>query len=265
MIKQCAVIGKPIEHSLSPTIHQSFAEQTGIALSYVKKTCEPDDFVTTVLGFFADGGFGMNVTLPFKQQAHGMATHLTDRAKLAGSVNTLYQDQYGSLCGDTTDGEGLINDLSNKDLELAHKNILIMGAGGAAHAIIPELLQAKAHLFLLNRTRNKAEQLVSDFAALGHIELAKQQNYHLIINTLSEDGDVWLSNLGINDLTNSVVYDISYGARAEKFLKHCDQLNAQQCYDGLGMLVEQAALSFNIWHDQNPATQPVLEQLREIT
>ncbi len=264
MTRYCAVIGNPVSHSQSPKIHQEFAEQLGIDLIYDKLESTDQLFQYTVREFFAQGGCGLNVTIPFKTLAYEMAEQLTDEANKAGSVNTLYKNNQGELCGDTTDGRGLLQDLENNNIELAERPVLILGAGGAARSIIPILLQHNANLFLLNRTVENAEVLIEKFAEDGEINLAKKgdRSYHLIINTMPQDGEKWLEKYQLDWLAHSHIYDISYGVRAEKFLHWCDRRKAKTKHDGWGMLVEQAALSFEIWHGKKPETSKLIERGR---
>ena len=285
MTRYCAVIGSPIQHSLSPEIHEAFAEQLGIDLVYDRIESSDESFGHTVNKFFSQGGTGLNVTIPFKELAFSLANQLTGRAKLCGSVNTLFKDEQGLLCGDTTDGQGLISDLIQRHIAFHDRPVLILGAGGAARSVIPEFLKRNSQLSILNRTPAKAQKLVDIFetAMSNHTELTGNISvidpqafceaqsalenedgpscpFHLIINTMPEQGEKYLEMLSLTDLNDCHVVDISYGTRAEKFLNWCRRRNAQSINDGWGMLVEQAALSFEIWHQKNPDTLPVKKQ-----
>ena len=165
-IDRYAVFGNPIEHSKSPFIHARFAEQTGQRLSYTAELVELGDFEKAVARFADNNGKGLNVTVPFKQDAWQLATMRSERAERAGAVNTLVIDAPGIYFGDNTDGVGLVRDLSkNFGLELANKNILIVGAGGAVRGVIEPLLEQRpASLTIANRTREKAVQLAADFS-----------------------------------------------------------------------------------------------------
>lgn len=261
MIKQCGVIGNPVEHSQSPRVHQQFARQLGLEIQYDKIFAEKDRFVETVNDFFAAGGLGLNITLPFKQAAFELAAIKTERATQAQSVNTLWKNQRDELVGDTTDGQGLVNALQNQGIGLDGCPIVFLGAGGAARSILPALLNEKAHLFLINRTPENAELLVEQFSMLGNIKLFSEVSAArpaLIINSMPQDGEKWLQQNGLKNLNDCAVCDISYGERAEPFLNWCAKQSAAQYFDGWGMLVEQAALSFEIWHGQRPDTKPLI-------
>ncbi len=261
MLKHCAVIGNPVEHSQSPQVHQQFAQQLGIKIRYDKIFAEKERFVETVNDFFAADGLGLNITLPFKQAAFDLAIIKTERATQAQSVNTLWMNERDELVGDTTDGQGLVNALHNQGIELDGCSIVFLGAGGAARSIIPALLNEKAHLSLINRTPENAERLVEQFSMLGNIKLFSESATRrpaLIINSMPQDGEKWLQQNGLQDLIDCAVCDISYGERAEPFLNWCAKNGASHYFDGWGMLVEQAALSFEIWHGQRPDTKPLI-------
>ncbi|PWK52809.1 shikimate dehydrogenase [Pleionea mediterranea] len=267
--KRYAVIGNPVEHSLSPGIHQQFAAQfqpLDRAFSYEKILASQQGFATKVSSFFADGGLGMNVTLPFKHDAFQLCKQVSERVEQCQSVNTLYLNEQQQICGETTDGAGLLNDLKNKGMSTAGRQILVLGAGGAARSIIPELLAQQASVQLLNRTQANAEQLIKAFGSLGDITLCEKStsgapnNFDLIINTLPKDGEHWLEAYSIRSLSGTHVYDISYGERAEPFLQWCRDHKAYSVFDGWGMLVEQAALSFQLWHGLRPDTRMLIQQ-----
>ena len=167
-----AVIGNPIEHSKSPLIHKMFADQTGQALRYDALLSKTDSFAQSVAAFLIGGGKGLNVTVPFKQEAWQIADTLSDRAKRAGAVNTLVLQEKGELFGDNTDGIGLVRDLTdNLGITLENKTILILGAGGAARGVLANLLEQKpARLVIANRTVERAEELADLFSDLGNTE-----------------------------------------------------------------------------------------------
>ena len=268
---QYAVIGNPIAHSKSPWIHRQFAAQTGQQLEYHAMLAETDAFQQSVDAFAAAGGKGLNVTVPFKQDAWRYADELSDRARLAEAVNTLsFSD--GSCYGDNTDGVGLVRDLTaNLNLQLNGKRILILGAGGAVRGVLGPLLQAgPADIIVANRTISRAQDLIPVFNDLGNIQASGldgipcQEAFDLIINgtAASLQGDVpAIASECINEQTD--VYDMMYGASATPFMQWAIQLGAKQAFDGLGMLVEQAAESFYIWRQVRPQTQPVILSIRE--
>ncbi|WOH36492.1 shikimate dehydrogenase [Thalassotalea fonticola] len=261
------VFGNPIAQSKSPLIHQMFAEQTQQDISYSKKQPEEVDFKAEVSAFIIAGGKGANVTAPFKEQAMQMCDQLTDRAASAGAVNTLsFAD--GNIYGDNTDGVGLVNDLKSHNVQLTNKTILLMGAGGAARGVIlPLLAEYPKQIIIVNRTTEKAEQLAARFndekiCAISYSETAKT-TFDVIINATSASLSASLPDLNPACITtNTVCYDMVYGAELSPFLKWCSQHKSQLVIDGLGMLVGQAAESFFIWRKVKPQQSQVLAKLR---
>ena len=271
-----AVIGHPISHSRSPMIHEAFAHQCGIALSYTRIDAEPDLFESIVGRFFSEGGHGLNVTIPFKERAYQMAfPHLSERARQAGAVNTLWMER-GHLHGCNTDGVGLVRDLSRLGMLKKDQSILLLGAGGAARGVVGPLLATGCKtLHIANRTLNKAQTLVEDWMA-HHPEHAHQlqasslespllaRSWDLIINATS-------SSLGGQTISlpkaavdrESSLYDMMYGAQPTPFLKAATMMGATRVADGLGMLVCQAAESFRIWHGTEPQIDPIIELIRK--
>lgn len=270
MTDKYLVVGDPIKHSKSPQIHKQFAEITAQVLDYQAQRIAPGDFVKDVKAFFSNSGKGLNVTVPFKQEAYEFADALTERAKLAGAVNTLCVQNDGTVIGDTTDGVGLVADLTNnKNVPLSEKRILILGAGGAVRGVIqPILEQNPSALVIANRTVSKAEQLAKDFAHLGFItgcsfEAAKGP-FDIIINGTSASLQGELPPLGDGLLAErSCCYDMMYGAEPTPFMVWAAEQGAANIIDGLGMLVEQAAESFYLWRGVRPETKPVIALIRE--
>ncbi|MBE8215482.1 MAG: shikimate dehydrogenase [Endozoicomonadaceae bacterium] len=262
-----AVIGHPINHSLSPIIHTQFAEQYGISLTYETINTTPNHFINTVHQFFKTGQ-GLNITVPFKQAAFQLASQCSDRARMAQSANVLWKNEADQICADNTDGFGFIEDLNYQNELYCLKNaeILILGAGGAVQGILPDILnQVPKQVVIVNRTLAKAERLITQF---NHDTLRVKQThqlhtpYDLIIHSTSATLSNQLPDIpkqAINQQT--VVYDLSYGMSAQLFKMHAEQLGVKQFVDGLGMLVEQAAESFFIWHHVRPKTRTVLSQL----
>jgi shikimate dehydrogenase len=264
------VFGNPISHSKSPLIHRLFAEQTGEQLSYAALLAPVDDFPGFARAFFAGGGMGANVTLPFKEQAVVLADQLSERAFRAGAVNTLKKQDDGSLLGDNTDGAGLLRDLTlNAGLELCGQRILLLGAGGAARGVLQPLLGAAPQsLVIANRTVEKAEQLAREFADLGPV-LASGYDWidapvDLIINATSASLAGELPPLAASLIRpgHTRCYDMMYGREITPFNRWAVAHGALQVMDGLGMLVEQAAEAFFLWRGLRPQTAPVLQQLR---
>lgn len=262
-----AVFGDPVKHSKSPRIHTLFAEQTGQTLQYHAQHVLAGDFQTAVAVFFAEGGKGINCTLPLKELAWAYATTKTERAQCAKAVNTLSLQTDGSLLGDNTDGCGLIRDLTcNLGLQLAATKILILGAGGAARGIIAPLLAEQAECVVVaNRTPEKATTLAEDFRVFGAIngcgfaELQAQQ-FDLIINATSASLTGQLPPLPADILTKQgYCYDLAYADSPTAFVRWGLENNASKSVDGLGMLIEQAAEAFYIWRGVRPLTQPVID------
>lgn len=264
-----AVVGNPIAHSKSPVIHQWFAEQTGQSLVYEKILVELAAFDEDASGFFALGGKGLNVTVPFKEQAFRFADVLTDRARLAGAVNTLALQNDGTVLGDNTDGAGLVADLRAQNWPLADQRILILGAGGAVRGIVGPLLEQKpASLLIANRTLAKAVAIAEAFPATavevsGYAEL--NGHFDLVINGTSASLADELPPLPPRLLgAQSAAYDLMYSAGPTAFLRWAAEQGAERWSDGLGMLVEQAAEAFYLWRGVRPNTSPVVEKLRQL-
>lgn len=266
-----AVIGHPISHSKSPRIHSLFAQQTGEPVEYTAIQAPLDDFAGTVRQFFERGGKGLNVTVPFKEQAWQLADQRTGRAEKAGAANTLYYDN-DRLVADNTDGCGIVRDLAdNHGVTLKDARILLLGAGGAVRGVIgPLLAEQPAELVIANRTVTKAEALVDLFADdAGNTRLSAcgfgepDQPFDLIINgtSASLQGDLpALSPKVIGP--DTVVYDMMYSLKTTTFNQWALDQGATRVFDGLGMLVEQAAESFRVWRGVRPETSSVVEELR---
>ncbi len=264
-----AVFGHPIKHSKSPRIHRMFAEQTGQALDYSAVEVPAEQFETAVAAFFAEGGKGLNCTVPLKELAWRYAEHKTERAQLSKAVNTLALQADGSLLGDNTDGVGLVSDLTvNRGIALAGIRILILGAGGASRGIIsPILEQLPQTLVIANRTEDKAVKLAAEFHAKGAIsgcgfDGLENQQFDLILNATSASLSGQLPPLPVGLLAaGGNCYDLAYGNEPTAFVRWGRENHAANSLDGLGMLVEQAAEAFFIWRGVRPATPPVIELL----
>lgn len=266
-----AVIGNPVAHSKSPAIHAMFAAQTGEDLHYARLLAPLDGFVAEVRRFFAAGGKGLNVTVPFKQEAFALADGCSAHAQRAGAVNTLLLDEQGRLQGHNTDGIGLLRDLTeNLGQDLAGRKILVLGAGGATRGILQPLLEQQPALVLVaNRTPEKARDLAQLFASLGSVAAC---GYDEVPASPFD----WIINASAASLDNTVpplppeacgretaCYDLMYGAEPTVFMRWASAAGARLVADGLGMLVEQAAESFRLWRGCRPATAPVIRALRE--
>jgi shikimate dehydrogenase len=270
-VDRYAVFGNPISHSKSPLIHRLFAQQTGQNIEYTAELVAADGFDTAVAEFARHGGKGLNITVPFKQQAFALATRRSSRAERAGAVNTLVLHAPGDYYGDTTDGIGLVRDLvRNHQYNLGGKNILVIGAGGAVRGVLEPLLGNRpAQLTIANRTRATALQLASDFADLGDIRGCGLDDigagvFDIIINGTSASLGGELPPLSPSLLhTNTFCYDMMYAAAATPFMRWGMENGCAETADGLGMLVEQAAESFRIWRGVEPVTRAVIEAVRQ--
>jgi len=265
-----AVMGNPIKHSKSPVIHKEFAHLSDQDMAYAAMLVAEDAFPVAVKQFFLDGGKGLNITVPFKQQAFELADELSDRAKRAGAVNTLIYLSDGRIRGDNTDGVGMMRDITNNhDGRLTNKRVLVVGAGGAVRGVLAPLLQENpASVTIVNRTLEKAQQLAEQFSDLGRIEACAFAEldgdaFDWIINgtSASLSGDVPALPVGVVG-EYSRCYDMMYSADATPFNKWASELGAAETYDGLGMLVEQAAESFRLWRGLMPPTAQVIALLK---
>lgn len=266
------VIGNPVEHSRSPAIHTQFAALTGQHLSYERRLVALDDFGPAIRQWRAQGGKGCNITVPFKVEAAQIADLRSARVVLAGAANTLIWQSDGSLLADNTDGLGLVADITrNAGIELAGRDIVLIGAGGAGAGVLGPLLQTRPRrITVTNRTPERARQLVD-----SHQALAAQENVTLNcedIHALSGNFDIVI-NATASSLTGGgipvpasilrpgcLAYDMMYGPAAQPFLNWATEHGAQ-ARDGLGMLVEQAAEAFALWRGIRPPSGQVLAQL----
>lgn len=271
--KRYAVIGHPIEHSRSPQIHTQFARQFDLALSYERILAPLDGFTATVDEFFKQGS-GLNVTLPFKERAYDLVgPRLSRRARMAGAVNTLWLED-GQLHGCNTDGVGLCSDL----LRLGHhpdgKRILLIGAGGASRGVVFPLLEAGCELLhIINRSSSKAYEIREHVVSLDPDASRRLSagglddhcgDWDIIINATSASLSHKLPELpDARYRGNSLAYDMFYASEPTAFMLAAEQAGATHSKDGLGMLVGQAAASFQIWHDVQPDVEPVLASLRQ--
>ncbi len=266
-----AVFGNPIKQSKSPAIHAMFAQQSAQQMLYRAVRVELDGFASAAGKFFADGGAGLNVTVPFKREAFAFADRLSARAARAGAVNTLTRTGDGVIEGDNTDGVGLVRDvIANLGWAVQGLRVLLIGAGGAARGVVePLLLQRPQELLIVNRTGARAAQLAVEFADLGPLEggaydLVGARQFDLVINATSAGLSGAMPELPGSLLTErSCCYDMVYGAEPTTFMRWSAHHAAWAVADGLGMLVEQAAESFFIWRAVRPETRPVINELRE--
>ena len=263
-----AVFGNPINHSKSPFIHRLFAASLGEQLEYDAILAPLDGFADSWQQFVAGGGKGGNVTVPFKEQAYRMAEILSARAQQAGAVNTLYINEAGKLCGDNTDGIGLVTDLIRLGASLSASCILLLGAGGASRGAIGPLLDAGVkQIVLANRTQSKAQAIAQSFdrrvVACGYTDIPSVP-FQIVINATSSGLTGERPDIAAEHLQHcQLAYDMLYGAKPTPFLQWAKLQGVAQQADGLGMLVAQAAEAFYIWRGKRPDIDVVLKALQE--
>ena len=269
VVDRYGIIGYPVSHSRSPVIHRLFALQTNQNLQYELIEVAPGKLDTAVRQFQRTGGKGLNITLPYKSEVIDLADHLSERAQNAGAVNTL-MFQKNEICGDNTDGIGLMRDLLvNLGLKLADVNILILGAGGATRGIVGPLLDAKPKsITIANRTMSKARVLAEHFSASGPVtacqfrEVLPSSSYDLVINATSAGVKGEVPSYPESAITDrTFCYDLSYGIKPTPFCDWAVKKGATRSVMGWGMLVEQAAESFHLWRGIMPDTRSVLKQI----
>ena len=269
MSDRYAVMGHPIAHSKSPFIHRRFAAQTGEPVAYDALLVEPGGFRAAVERFRAQGGGGLNVTIPFKEEAFALASRRTVRAERAGAVNTLWFEG-ATVCGDNTDGVGLVRDLTrNLGVDVEARSVLLLGAGGAARGVIGPLLDKKPRqIAITNRTASRAVELAGRFASQGPVSAVALDalpagGFDIVINATAASLSGELPPLPRGTLrTGGIAYDTAYAADPTPFVEWGAREGASVATDGLGMLVEQAAESFRLWRGQEPLTVPVIDALR---
>ena len=270
-VDRYGVMGNPIAHSKSPQIHQLFARQTGQSISYEALLAPLNGFADAVAQFHADGGRGLNITVPFKQHAWQLVNELSPRAELAGAVNTIKFEDDGLWYGDNTDGAGLTHDLTlNHGVVLAGRRILLLGAGGAVRGVLQALLaQQPESIVIANRTVEKAVELAKIFGRLGQVsgtgfEALADQQFDIVVNGTAASLQGERLPLPDDILTvGACCYDMMYSAEATPFQRWARERGAYLALDGLGMLVEQAAESFLLWRGVRPDTAPVIEAIRQ--
>ena len=257
-----AVVGNPIEHSMSPLIHAAFAKQAGQQLTYEKLLAPIGGFEHVVDKFFNEGGSGLNITAPFKNDAFRWVGDLDDSANTPQAVNTIAKTK-DEFVGYNTDGVGLINDLKRLGWHLSDQRILILGAGGATQGILEHLLSANASVSVANRTLAKAVNLQTQFPDINALELSKVTSaWDIVVNATSSqafESDLKLDN---RVFSGTRCYDLNYSQYGITPFTEYVRSEADAVSDGLGMLVEQAAVAFAIWRGVEPSTTWVLEGLR---
>ena len=264
-----AVFGFPISHSLSPVIHQAFAKQFEILLRYERLETPAGELNKALLHFRQQGGKGANITLPLKREAYTLCEYHFTNAAQTGVVNTLGWDENGILWGDNTDGEGLIRDLvDNEGIILEGKTLLLLGAGGAAQGILPSLATRCAQIVIVNRTLEKAlalSQFFSNITPITYQGLNKEilPPFDIVINATASSLDQQLPPIAEYWIKSTLAIDLAYHLHHEtSFEIWAKAHGAKRTYNGIGMLVEQAALAFERWHQRKPLTQEIIQSLR---
>jgi shikimate dehydrogenase len=269
-VDKYAVIGNPVAHSRSPQIHAAFARATGQALTYERLEAPLDGFLRSVEAFARDGGRGLNVTAPFKLEAFALASTHSARAKLAGAVNTLKREE-DRWFGDNTDGPGIVRDLThNLGVALASRDVLVLGAGGAARGVMSSVLAERPRsLTVCNRTFAKAAAIAQLFVPYGPIVAALPdalagRSFDIVINATSagltdKSIPVWPA---ASAAAGAFAYDMIYADAPTAFRRWAQANGATRTADGLGMLIEQAAESFFLWRGVRADTAPVFSLLR---
>lgn len=268
-IDRYGVIGYPIAQSRSPVIHRLFAMQTGQKLQYELIAVHPDELVSALQRFQREGGKGLNVTVPHKSEVTTLVDRMSERAQIAGAVNTLeFRDD--QIIGDNTDGCGLIRDFENNlDIEISGRRLLILGAGGATRGILAPILDLRpAEVTIANRTLQKAEALAAHFGRFGPVSACR---FESVTRSKAPDIVINATSAGFRGETppypdsavskSTICYDLSYGLTPTPFSEWARQKGAARSIMGWGMLVEQAAESFRIWRGIMPETGPVLSQM----
>lgn len=265
--KQFILIGSPVTHSLSPILHRLFASQFNIAINYEAQNATSDTYLDIITKFSEHGGCGANITAPLKSLMFQNLKYVDAAAQLARAVNTLCIKNDGTLHGYNTDGIGLLYDLKHKAITINNSTLLILGAGGAVRGILgPLLSELPKSVIIVNRDLAKAKKIADDFKSIGTVRVKKLQDLPtikaaLIINATSGTPE-YLHSLNFN---NSCCYDLNYILEVTEFMKNAVNNGALRAYNGLGMLVEQAAAAFALWHNVYPDTQKALEQLQQNT
>jgi shikimate dehydrogenase len=264
-------MGHPIAHSRSPFIHAAFAAQTGERLRYEAICVEPGTFAEAVAAFQDAGGRGLNVTLPFKEEAFAIADIASERARLAGAANTLCLDAAGRRQADNTDGIGLVRDLrDNHGIALQGLRVLLLGAGGAARGVVAPLLAAKPQsLAIANRTHGRAVELARRFQPIGPVSAlalsaVEGRAFDLLINATSASLQDQVPDIPVSAVAKGgCCYDLMYAAEPTPFMRWARDSAGDCNVDGAGMLVEQAAEAFFLWRGVRPRTREVIKALRE--
>lgn len=267
MAARYAVFGNPVAHSKSPQIHQQFAKQEQAEIEYDRIYAEIGKFDEAAAAFFAEGGLGANITVPFKLDAFHFVDEHSERALAAGAVNTIIPLGNGRFRGDNSDGVGMVNDIIQaQGVAVAGKRILLIGAGGAVRGVIPVLQEKQpAQIVITNRTADKAEEVAARFGIEAMpMNALTTGHFDIIINGTSGGLSGQLPDIAPAVFSRcELAYDMVYGRESEPFLQFARQSGAQKTADGLGMLVGQAAFSYQLWRGFEPDIKAVFEYMKE--
>ncbi|MBO68199.1 MAG: shikimate dehydrogenase [Acidiferrobacteraceae bacterium] len=264
--KRFAVIGNPVAHSKSPEIHQIFAQQCNIVLDYQAIHVDHGGFAQALRNLQARGFAGINITVPYKQNAAEQVDSISKRARVANAVNTIKFEDDGSMYGDNTDGEGLLRDLEkNLCQSICDSKILVVGAGGAARGILEPILAAKPEMVAItNRTAKRGISISNEFLQYGPVswqsfDQVSELSFDIVVNATSASLTGDIPNLPNQIFApGSLAYDMGYGEQSTPFIIWAKKQGAARTANGLGMLVEQAASSFKLWHQVEPDTGAAL-------
>jgi shikimate dehydrogenase len=266
------LFGHPVSHSWSPFIHGLFARQFDHVVDYKVRDVSPVEFRHAVINFFVEGGGGANVTLPHKPAAAEIVNELSARAERARAVNTIIRRSATELYGENTDGIGLVTDLTrNLGVTLGGTRLLILGAGGAVRGVLAPLLeQEPREIRIANRTPERAQRLREEFSDLGEISASSfddvdDKPWDVIVNATAASLAGEVPALPPNAVgAGTVCYDMAYGRNDTAFMRWASERGSTRAYKGWGMLVEQAAESYLLWHGMRPETRPVMDALERL-
>ena len=266
-VNRYAVVGNPITHSRTPDIYQLFAKETRQAIEYTRLEGPLDGFEEFALGLRDAGFLGLNVTIPFKLDAAKLADVLTPRARLAGAVNTLKFDG-DAIIGDNTDGIGFVRDVEHRmKFQIKDAAVLILGAGGGVRGLIGAILEARPKwIAVANRAHGRAEELADEFGVEAiHFDEVPSEHFDLIINGTANSLRQDAPEIDPESFDDCVLaYDLVYASAPTAFMRLAERGGATKISDGLGMLIEQAAESFEFWRGVRPQCASVYKALRRI-
>ena len=252
-MKKFLVIGNPIEHSLSPTLHNYWIKNNGIDANYEKQKLNESELEQIIGDIKKEKINGVNVTVPFKKIIIPFLDELSVEAEKTQSVNTLYLKNK-KVIGHNTDIIGFETSIEKSKYDVVNKNVLILGAGGVVPSIIFALNKMKvSKIIISNRTKEKAQNLKKNFKNIELIEWGEVPNFDMIINAtsigLKENDNIKLNFSSISE--NKFFYDVIYNPSETNFLKMGKKLG-NKTLNGKLMFIYQGLAAFNIWHGLKP-------------